>query len=49
MQRRGLKPDIYSYGSAIHACAKSGNPAEALRLLRAMDATEVYIHVLFVE
>ncbi|CAN0439564.1 unnamed protein product, partial [Laminaria digitata] len=41
MQRKGLKPDRYSYTSAIHACAKAGKPLEALRLLRAMEVNEV--------
>ncbi|CAN0537100.1 unnamed protein product, partial [Ectocarpus sp. 8 AP-2014] len=41
MRRKGLKPDRYSYTSAIHACSKAGNPEEALRLLRAMEASNV--------
>lgn len=43
MQRKGLKPDLYSYGSAIHACAKAGDPTEASRLLRAMEANQVCV------
>lgn len=41
MRRKGLKPDRYSYTSAIHACSKARNPMEALRLLRAMEANNV--------
>ncbi|CAN0559636.1 unnamed protein product, partial [Ectocarpus sp. 12 AP-2014] len=41
MRRKGLKPDRYSYTSAIHACSKAGKPEEALRLLRAMEASNV--------
>ena len=41
MRRRGLKPDRYSYTSAIHACGKARSPLEALRLLRAMDTNNV--------
>lgn len=44
MQRKGLKPDRYSYTSAIHACSKAGNPSEALRLLRAMETNNVKWH-----
>lgn len=43
MQRKGLKPDRYSYTSAIHASAKAENPVEALRLLRAMETNGVSI------
>lgn len=41
MRRKDLKPDRYSYTSAIHACAKAGKPVDALRLLRSMEANEV--------
>lgn len=41
MRRKGLKPDRYSYTSAIHACSKARKPMEALRLLRAMEANNV--------
>ncbi|CAN0419079.1 unnamed protein product, partial [Laminaria digitata] len=30
----GLKPDCYSYSSAIHACAGAGRWEEAMSLLR---------------
>lgn len=45
MQRKGLKPDRYSYTSAIHACGKARSPLEALRLLRAMDTNNVGIRI----
>lgn len=41
MRRKGLKPDRYSYTSAIHACGKARSPLEALRLLRAMETNNV--------
>ena len=47
MRRKDLKPDRYSYTSAIHACAKAGNPVDALRLLRSMEANEVCMWVAF--